>query len=45
MKRRTVYKWVDRFKEGWESIDNNAWEGRPSKSRAGENIQHVHNYW
>jgi hypothetical protein len=24
MKRRTVYKWVDRFKEGWESIDNNA---------------------
>jgi hypothetical protein len=24
MKRRTVYKCVDRFKEGWESIDDNA---------------------
>jgi transposase len=42
MKRRTVYKWVDRFKEGWESMDDNAGEGRPSTSRVGENIQHVH---
>jgi transposase len=24
MKRRTVYKWVDRFKEGRESVDDNA---------------------
>jgi hypothetical protein len=24
MKHRTVYKWVDRFKEGRESIDDNA---------------------
>jgi transposase len=23
MKRGTVYKWVDRFKEGWESVDDN----------------------
>jgi hypothetical protein len=43
MKHRTVYKWVDRFKEGRESIDDNAWEGLPSASHVGENIQHVHN--
>jgi len=30
MKRRTVYKWVDRFKEGRESVDDNARAGRPS---------------
>jgi transposase len=41
MKRRTVYKWVDRFKEGQESIHDNMQEGCPSKSRVGENI-HVH---
>jgi hypothetical protein len=41
MKRRTVYKWVDRFKEGWESIDDNAREGCPSTSHVGENIQCV----
>jgi hypothetical protein len=42
MKHRTVYKWVDWFKEGQESIDDDAREGRPSTSRAGENIQRVH---
>jgi transposase len=42
MKRRTVYKWVDRFKEGQESVDDNAPEGCPSMSRVGENIQCVH---
>jgi hypothetical protein len=41
MKHRTVYKWVDWFKEGQESIDDNAQEGHPSTSRAGENIQRV----
>jgi transposase len=42
MNRRTVYKWVDRFKEGRESVDVNVREGRPSASRVGENIQRVH---
>jgi transposase len=42
MKRRTVYKWVDQFKEGRESIHDNAREGRPSTSGVGENIQRVH---
>jgi transposase len=42
IKRRTVYKWVERFKEGRESVDDNAREGRPSTaSRVGENIQCV----
>jgi hypothetical protein len=34
---------VDRFKEGQDSVDDNAREGCPSMSRVGENIQHVHN--
>jgi transposase len=43
IKRRTVYKWVDQFKEWWESVNANAHYGRPSMSRVGENIQRVHN--
>jgi hypothetical protein len=42
MKRRTVYKRVDRFKEGRESVDDNAREGRPSTSGVGEDIRRVH---
>jgi hypothetical protein len=42
MKRRTVYKWVDQFKEGWERVDDNAREGHPSTSHISENIQRVH---
>jgi hypothetical protein len=42
MKHRTVYKWVDQFKEWWESVNDNAQYGRPSMSRVGENIQRVH---
>jgi C4-type Zn-finger protein len=41
MKLRTVYTWVDRLQEGWESVDDNAQEGCPSTSRVGENIQRV----
>jgi transposase len=41
MKCRTVYKWVDRFKEGRESVDD-ARVGRPSTSRVDENIQRVY---
>jgi transposase len=41
MKRRTVYKWVDRFKEGRESVDDDARMGRPSTSHV-ENIQRVY---
>ena len=42
MKRRTVYKWMDLFKKGRESIDDDARTGRPSISRVDENIQRVH---
>jgi hypothetical protein len=42
MKQRTVYRWVDRFKEGRERVDDNTREGRPSTSRVGENVQRVH---
>ncbi|KYN35734.1 hypothetical protein ALC56_09934 [Trachymyrmex septentrionalis] len=42
MKRRNVYKWVNRFKEARESVDDDARVGRPSTSRHDENIQHVH---
>ena len=42
MKRRTVYKWVNRFKEGKEIVDDDARAGRPSTSRVDENIQRVH---
>jgi transposase len=41
MKCRTVYKWVDRFKEGRESVDDKAHAGHPSTSRVNENIQRV----
>jgi len=40
MKRRTVYKWVDRFKEKRESIDDDARARR--LSCVDENIQRVH---
>jgi transposase len=38
IKCRTVYKWVNQFKEGWESVNDNVQEGRPSTSRVGDNI-------
>ncbi|KYN19867.1 hypothetical protein ALC57_10884, partial [Trachymyrmex cornetzi] len=39
IKRRTVYKWVDRFKERREIVNDDARAGRPSTSRVDENIQ------
>jgi hypothetical protein len=42
LKRGTVYKWVDWFKEGRESVDDDARAGRPSTSRADEKIQRVY---
>jgi hypothetical protein len=42
MKRRTVYKWVDRFKKGKESVGDDARAGRHSTSRVNENIQRVY---
>jgi transposase len=42
MKRRTVYKWLDLFKGGRESVDDEARAGRPSTSRVDENIQPVY---
>jgi ribosomal protein S25 len=42
MKHRTVCKWVDRFKEGRESVDDEVHAGRPSTSRVDENVQRVY---
>jgi transposase len=42
MKRRTVYKWMNRFKEGRESVDDDACMGHPSTSHVDENIQPVY---
>jgi hypothetical protein len=44
MKRRTMYRWVDQFKEGREKVDDNMREGRPSTPRVGEHIQRVHDF-
>jgi transposase len=44
MKRRTVYKWVDRFKERRESVDDEACAGRPSTLCVNENM-HVFTIW
>ena len=29
LKCAAVYKWVCRFNDGWESIENDPWVGRP----------------
>jgi len=42
MKHRTVYEWVDPFKEGRESVDDDACAGRPSTSHVDESIQRVY---
>ena len=38
---KTVCKWFERFKEGKESLDDDARSGRPSTSRNNDNIAAV----
>jgi hypothetical protein len=39
--RKTVYKWSERFRSGFESIDDEDRPGRPSTSCTDENILKV----
>ena len=39
---RTVFKWVQRFREGREDPKDDARSGRPSTSSGNENIDRVH---
>jgi len=41
MKKTTVYKWVKRFSEGRESVNDEERSGRPATSRTEENIANV----
>ena len=38
LKERTVFRWVQRFREGCEDPKNDARSGRPSTSSGNENI-------
>ena len=42
MKKTAVYKWVKRFYEGRESVNDEERSGRPATSRTEENIAKVH---
>ena len=42
MKKTAVYKWVERFSEGRESVTDEERPGRPATSRTEENIAKVH---
>ena len=41
MKKTAVYKWVERFSEGKESVTDEGSSGRPATSRTEENIAKV----
>lgn len=42
MKRRTVFKWVNRFRSGRESVNDDAQERRSTTSRIDENVKRVY---
>jgi transposase len=42
LKRSTVFKWVQRYREGQKDPTDNKRSGRPSTSRSDENIDRVH---
>ena len=42
MKKTPVYKWVKRFSEGRESVNDEERSGRPTTSRTEENIAKIH---
>lgn len=37
-----VFKWTKRFKEGWESVEDNRREGAPITSRTDTNFDRLH---
>lgn len=41
MKPATIYKWVKRYQEGRESVEDDPREGRPSTSRNAENVKRI----
>jgi len=41
MKKTAVYKWVNRFSEGRESVTDEESSGRPATSKTEENIARV----
>ena len=41
LKYATVCKWVRRFNDGWESIENDPWVGRPVSVLTEKNIATV----
>jgi len=43
LKQLTVFKWVKRFYEGWESVKDDKRSRRPSTSKTDENIARVKN--
>ena len=42
-KKISVYKWVQRFREGREELEDDALTGRPTSSKSQENMQAVQN--
>jgi len=38
---KTVYKWLERFRNGCESIEDEERSGRPSTSKTQENVERV----
>lgn len=40
--RTMVYKWTDRFENGWEDVEDEERSGRPCSSRTEEIVQRVH---
>lgn len=41
MSKTRVFKWVNQFKEGWESVED-PHEGAPITSRTNGNVDHLH---
>ncbi len=41
LKVTVVYKWVARYKEGQESLEDNLCSGRPISTQNYENVKHV----
>ena len=38
---KTVYKWLERFRNGCESVEDEERSGRPSTSKTQENVERV----
>ena len=42
-KKTYVYKWMERFRDGRESVENDEGRGRPTTSKNVENVESVRN--